>query len=44
MVLHFKSKTAYRKAMAFEHIHPEVLSGRFQEVVINGKLHHVKHR
>ncbi len=40
-VEHFKSKEAYRKNMAYRHIHGIPFTAR--EVVVGGKAHEVKH-
>lgn len=42
MVLHFKSKKAYKKWNAFRHIHGMTKGGR-QKVIIAGHVHKVKH-
>lgn len=40
-VEHFKSKEAYRKNMAYRHIHGIPFTAK--EVVVGGKSHEVKH-
>ena len=40
-VEHFKSKEAYRKNMAYRHIHSIPMTAK--EVVVGGKEHTVKH-
>ena len=40
-VEHFKSKEAYRKNMAYRHIHGIPFTAK--EVVVGGKAHEVKH-
>lgn len=45
MALNFKSKAAYRRYLAYGHIHKvfEKTPG-VQKIYIRGKVHHVKHR
>ena len=40
-ILHFKDKEAYRKNMAYRHIHD--ISDTASEVFVGGKEHRVKH-